>query len=182
MVQHSISAGVGLAMFSADKLLGGPQAGVIVGSSPPVAKLRKHPLARAVRIDKVRLAGLAATLTHYLKDEAESKVPVWRMIATPLGDIEKRAVKWQQALGDVASVVEGESMVGGGSLPGGTLPTRLVAIKSKGKVKELAEGLRRGSPIVIGRIENNLLLLDPRTVLTEEEEPLLNRLRDAIKL
>ena len=182
MVQHSIAAGVGLAMFSADKLLGGPQAGVIVGSSPLVAKLRKHPLARAVRIDKVRLAGLAATLTHYLKGEAESEIPIWRMIATPLGDIEKRAVKWQQALGDIASVIEGESMVGGGSLPGGTLPTRLVAIKPKGKVKELADRMRREPPIVIGRIESNLLLLDPRTVPPEEEESLLVKLQVALNL
>jgi L-seryl-tRNA(Ser) seleniumtransferase len=182
MVQHSIAAGVGLAMFSADKLLGGPQAGVIVGSSPLVAKLRKHPLARAVRIDKVRLAGLAATLTHYLKGEAETEVPIWHMIAMPLDEIEKRARRWQQALGDIASVVEGESMVGGGSLPGGTLPTRLVAIKSKGKVKELADRMRREPPIVIGRIEKDLFMLDPRTVLPEEEEPLFNRLRDALNL
>ena len=182
MVQHSITAGAGLAMFSADKLLGGPQAGIIVGESPLVAKLRKHPLARAVRIDKVRLAGLAATLTHYLKDEAETKIPIWRMIATPLDEVEQRARKWQQALGDIVSIVEGESMVGGGSLPGGTLPTRLVAIKPRTKVKELADRLRREPPIVIGRIENNLFLLDPRTVLPEEEETLLRRLRDALNL
>jgi L-seryl-tRNA(Ser) seleniumtransferase len=180
MVQHSIAAGAGLAMFSADKLLGGPQAGIIVGRTPLVAKLRKHPLARTVRIDKVRLAGLAATLTHYLKDEAETKVPIWRMIAMPLDEIEKRARTWQQALGDVASIVEGQSMVGGGSLPGGTLPTRLVAIKPKIKAKELADRLRRGPPIVIGRIEKNLFLLDPRTVLHEEGEALLIRLRDAL--
>jgi L-seryl-tRNA(Ser) seleniumtransferase len=180
MVQHSIAAGAGLAMFSADKLLGGPQAGVIVGRSHLVAKLRKHPLARAVRIDKVRLAGLAATLTHYLKDEAETQIPIWRMIAMPLDEIEKRARRWQQALGDVASIVEGQSMVGGGSLPGGTLPTRLVAIKPKIKVKELADRLRRESPIVIGRIEKDLFLLDPRTVLHEEGETLLIRLRDVL--
>jgi len=135
-----------------------------------------------VRIDKVRLAGLAATLTHYLKDEAETKIPIWRMIATPLDEVEQRARKWQQALGDIASIVEGESMVGGGSLPGGTLPTRLVAIKPRTKVKELADRLRREPPIVIGRIENNLFLLDPRTVLPEEEETLLRRLRDALNL
>lgn len=182
MVQHSIAAGAGLAMFSADKLLGGPQAGIIVGDGQLVARLRKHPLARAVRLDKVRLAGLAATLTHYLKGEAETEVPIWRMIAMPLDEIEKRARRWQQALGDVASIIEGESMVGGGSLPGGTLPTRLLAIKPEIKVKELADRLRQGHPIVIGRIEKDLLLLDPRTVFPEEEKPLLIRLRDSIKL
>jgi len=181
-MQESIKAGTGLAMASADKLLGGPQAGIIVGDDQLIARLRKHPLARAVRVDKMRLAGLAATLTHYLKGEAETEVPIWRMIAMPLDEIEKRARRWQQALGDAASIIEGESMVGGGSLPGGTLPTRLVAVKPKFKVKELADRLRQGHPIVIGRIEKDLLLLDPRTVFPEEEKELLNRLRDALTL
>ncbi len=181
-MQESIKAGTGLAMASADKLLGGPQAGIIVGDGQLVARLRKHPLARAVRVDKMRLAGLAATLTHYLKGEAETEVPIWRMIAMPLDEIEKRARRWQQALGDFASIIEGESMVGGGSLPGGTLPTRLVAVKPKFKVKELADRLRRGHPIVIGRIEKDLLLLDPRTVFPEEEKELLNRLLEALTL
>ena len=181
-MQESIKAGTGLAMASADKLLGGPQAGIIVGDGQLIARLRKHPLARAVRVDKMRLAGLAATLTHYLKGEAETEVPIWRMIAMPLDEIEKRARRWQQALGDFASIIEGESMVGGGSLPGGTLPTRLVAVKPKFKVKELADRLRRGHPIVIGRIEKDLLLLDPRTVFPEEEKELLNRLLEALTL
>ncbi|MCK4965195.1 MAG: L-seryl-tRNA(Sec) selenium transferase, partial [Dehalococcoidia bacterium] len=180
MVQQSIAAGVGLAMFSADKLLGGPQAGIIVGQGPLVAKLQRHPLARAVRIDKIRLAGLAVTLIHYLKGEAETKIPVWRMLSASLEEIEERAQKWRHFLGSAASIVEGESVVGGGSLPGGTLPTRLVAISGRGKVKELADKLRRESPLVIGRIENDLLLLDPRTVLPEEEEALMSRLRNIL--
>lgn len=180
MVQQSIATGVGLAMFSADKLLGGPQAGIIVGRGPLVAKLQRHPLARAVRIDKIRLAGLAVTLIHYLKGEAETKIPVWRMISMPLEEIEERAQKWRQFLGGAASIVEGESVVGGGSLPGGTLPTRLVAIRGRGKVKELADKLRMESPMVHGRTENNLLLLDPRTVLPEEEGALLSRLRNIL--
>jgi len=178
MLQQSIAAGAGLVMSSADKLLGGPQAGIIVGQRALVDKLRRHPLARAARIDKVRLAGLAATLHHYLKGEAESKIPVWRMISTPLEEIEERAERWSRLLGDAASVIEGESMVGGGSLPGGTLPTRLVAIKSRGKVNQLADQLRKGSPMVIGRIEKDLLLLDPRAILPGEEEALLSRLRN----
>ena len=173
-MQGSVDAGAGLVMASADKLLGGPQAGIIVGKEDLVAKVRKHPLARAARIDKVRLCGLAVTLLHYLKGEAEVKMPIWKMISTPLGEIERRAKKWQGVLGDRASVIVGESMVGGGSLPGSTLPTRLVAIR--GRAKELAEGLRQGSPIVIARIENERLLLDPRTVLPEEEKVLLNRI------
>jgi L-seryl-tRNA(Ser) seleniumtransferase len=102
------------------------------------------------------------------------------MLSMPLEEIEERAQKWCQFLGGAASIVEGESVVGGGSLPGGTLPTRLVAIRGRGKVKELADKLRRESPMVIGRTENNLLLLDPRTVLPEEEGALLSRLRNIL--
>ena len=180
MVQQSIAAGAGLAMFSADKLLGGPQAGIIVGQGSLIAKIQRHPLARAVRIDKVRLAGLAVTLLHYLKGEAETKIPVWRMISMSVGEIEERAQRWCDLLYGAASVVEGESVVGGGSLPGGTIPTRLVAIKGRGRVKDLADKLRCELPVVIGRTENNLLLLDPRTVLPEEEEALLSRLRNIL--
>jgi len=180
MVQQSIAAGAGLAMFSADKLLGGPQAGIIVGQGSLIAKMQRHPLARAVRIDKVRLAGLAVTLLHYLKGEAETKIPVWRMISASVGEIEERAQRWCDLLYGAGSVVEGESVVGGGSLPGGTIPTRLVVIKGRGRVKDLVDKLRSELPVVIGRTENNLLLLDPRTVLPEEEEALLSRLRDVL--
>ncbi len=180
LVQDSVKAGVDLVMFSADKLLGGPQAGIIVGRDDLVAKLRKHPLARAVRIDKVRLAGLAATLLHYIKGEAEGKLPVWQMISMPIGDIEKRARGWAKALGKAASVIDGQSMIGGGSIPGGTVPTRLVCVSFKGGIKELADKLRKGSPAVIGRVENNKLLLDPRTVLLEEDEFIMSRLSDIL--
>ena len=180
MVQQSIAAGAGLAMFSADKLLGGPQAGIIVGQGSLIAKIQRHPLARAVRIDKVRLAGLAVTLLHYHKGEAETRIPIWRMISASVGEIEERAQRWCDLLYGAASVVEGESIVGGGSLPGGTIPTRLVAIKGWGRVKDLADKLRCELPVVIGRTENNLLLLDPRTVLLEEEEALLSRLQNIL--
>ncbi|MEA1958971.1 MAG: L-seryl-tRNA(Sec) selenium transferase [Chloroflexota bacterium] len=179
-VQHSIASGVGLAMFSADKLLGGSQGGVIVGREAMVDKLRRHPLARAVRVDKIVLAGLAATLLHYVKGEAEDKVPVWRMISMPLSEIEARSRTWSEALGGSASVVEGESMIGGGSLPGDTLPTCLVRIKVRGKIQKLAGDIRKGSPVVIGRVESNSLFLDPRTVLPEEDEVLVARLRAAL--
>jgi len=184
MVQQSVAAGAGLTFFSGDKLVGGPQAGIIVGRKQLVDKLKKHPLARAARIDKIRLAGLVATLVHYLKDEATTKLPVWQMISATLEEIDQRAKRWAQALGGLAQVVEGESMVGGGSLPGGTLPTRLVAISGEGKRKSLsiaqalAQRLRNGQPPVIGRISDNVLLLDPRSVLPEEDEAVLQALRD----
>jgi len=184
MVQKSISLGVGLVCFSGDKLLGGPQSGIIVGRKSLVDKLKKHPLARALRIDKVRLAGLAATMVSYLKGEALEKVPVWRMISMPLNEIEKRAGLWAQELGDLARVIEGESMVGGGSLPGSTLPTRLVAIEGRGKQRNialsLAQKLRRHNPPVIARISDDVLLLDPRTVLPEEDGMILQALRSAV--
>ncbi len=185
-VQQSISLGVGLAFFSGDKLVGGPQAGIIVGKKHLVDKLKKHPLARAVRIDKTRLAGLTATLVPYLKGEAVNNIPVWRMISAPLDEMEKRAAHWAQALGDLARVIEGESMVGGGSLPGGTLPTRLVAVGKQTKKREqniaqvLAQRLRTQEPPIVGRLSGNVLLLDPRSVLPEEDQVVLQALRSAV--
>jgi L-seryl-tRNA(Ser) seleniumtransferase len=174
MVQQSIKTGAGLVFFSGDKLVGGPQAGIIVGKKELVSKLRKHPLVRAVRIDKVRLAGLIATLLHYLKGEAITRIPVWRMIAIPVTELEQRAEGWVRSLGGLAKVVDGESMIGGGSLPGGTLPTRLVALGGKGKrrstAQALAQKLRKAQPPIIGRISGDTLLLDLRSVLPEEDE------------
>ncbi len=184
MVQQSVALGVGLACFSGDKLVGGPQAGIIVGKGSIIAKLKRHPLARAVRIDKIRLAGLAATLVHYLKGEAVEKIPAWRMIATPLSEVERRARLWAQTLGDLAYVIEGETVVGGGSLPGSVLPTRVVAIGLKGSrgniVQSLARSLRRNVPPVIARVSEDVLLLDPRTVLPEEDEIVLQALTEAV--
>ena len=183
MVQQSIALGAALAFFSGDKLLGGPQSGIIVGQRALIEKLQKHPLARAVRIDKIRLVGLVATLVHYLKGEALTTIPVWRMISAPLSEIEGRASRWVQAIGGPGRVLEGESTIGGGSLPGAVVPTRLVALghgKGPGLAPALAERLRHCDPPVIGRIKGNLLLLDPRSVLPEEEEVLLQALRKAI--
>ena len=182
MVPQSVAGGAGLVFFSGDKLIGGPQAGIIVGRKQFIDKLKKHPLARAMRIDKIRLAGLITTLIYYLKGEAVSKIPIWRMIAAPIADIEQRARLWAQALGGLAQVIEGETMIGGGSLPGSTLPTRLVAIRGKGKeqntVQVMSRRLRCQQLPVIGRISGNVLLLDPRSVLPEEDEAMLKALQD----
>lgn len=183
-VQQSINLSVGLACFSGDKLVGGPQAGVIVGKKALVDRLKRHALARAVRIDKIRLAGLTATLLHYLKGEALEKIPIWRMISMPLDEVERRAKRWARVLGDLAKVVDGESMVGGGSLPGNTLPTRLVAIggqaKGAGKAHLLARRLRSQEPPVVGRISGDVLFLDPRSVLPEDDEIVHRALKEAI--
>jgi len=184
MVQQSIAIGAGLVFSSADKLMGGPQAGIIVGKKQFIDRLKKHPLARVVRIDKIRLVGLVATLIPYLKGEAVNKIPVWRMISAPLEEIDQRARLWAQSLQGLARVAEGETMVGGGSLPGGTLPTRLVAIGGEGKKHQnmaqvLSQRLRSQETPVIGRISGNVLLLDPRSVLPEEDEVVLKSLQGA---
>ena len=154
-----------------------------MGKKLRMDKLKRHALARAMRIDKIRLAGLAATLIHYLKGEAVGNIPIWRMIATPLDEVERRARLWAQALGDLAQVVEGETMVGGGSLPGSTLPTRLVAIGAKQGVRNtglsIARKLRHNVPPVIGRISDDVLLLDPRTVPVEEDNIVLEAIKTA---
>jgi L-seryl-tRNA(Ser) seleniumtransferase len=182
---ESISAGANLVFSSGDKLMGGPQAGIIIGEAELIGRLKKHPLQRAMRIDKTRLAGLIATLLHYLRGEALTEIPVWRMIATPLEEIEQRAGSWAGAIGGLARVVEGETMVGGGSLPGGTLPTRLVALGGAGKkgkpniAQALSQLLRSQEVPIIGRISGQVLLLDPRSVLPEDDELVLKALNSS---
>jgi L-seryl-tRNA(Ser) seleniumtransferase len=170
-VQESLSAGVDVVCFSGDKLLGGPQAGILLGKADLIARIRKHPQARAVRADKVALAGLTATLLHYLKDEAEREIPIWRMISMEREQVKARAEAWRDALGK-GEVVESESTVGGGSLPGESMKTWALALNVKSPDKFMAK-LRSSNPPVIARTENDCVLLDPRTVLPEQEIDLL---------
>lgn len=175
MPQESLAAGADLVSFSGDKLLGGPQAGIIVGSPSAIDVLKKHPLTRALRVDKVTLAGVQATLLHYLKNEATKKIPVWSMITASRDELDARAQKWAERLRVAkldAAVIDSESTVGGGSLPGETLPTRAVAIAVQSP-DEFAKRLRGNAPPIIARIEENRVVLDPRTVLASEEEALL---------
>jgi L-seryl-tRNA(Ser) seleniumtransferase len=178
-VQESLAGGADLVCFSGDKLLGGPQAGIIIGRAHLVAKLKKHPLARAIRADKLCLAALSATLMHYLKDEAETQIPIWRMIAMPAETIQARAAAWAQTLND-GEVVPGESTVGGGSLPGETLPTFLLALDVRNP-ERFMQHLRQASIPVIARLENDRILFDPRTVLPEQEMELLTTIRTALE-
>jgi L-seryl-tRNA(Ser) seleniumtransferase len=178
MVQESLAAGADLVCFSGDKLLGGPQAGIITGRADLVARLRKHPLARAVRADKLCLAALSATLLHYLKDEAEREIPIWRMIAAPLDDLERRARLWAEALGQ-GQVLRGESTVGGGSLPDETLPAWLLALDVSSPNHTLKR-LRQATTPVIARTLDERVVLDPRTVLPEQETRLLEILREVV--
>jgi L-seryl-tRNA(Ser) seleniumtransferase len=174
-VGESLAAGVDVTCFSGDKLLGGPQAGIIIGRKELVKRIQRHPLARAVRPDKLCLAGLSATLLHYLKDEAIHEIPTWRMIATSPDDLKRIARRWARRLtrsGIPARSMRSESTIGGGSLPGATLPTWLVVIPHASP-NALAAQLRAAETPIIGRIENDQFLLDPRTVLPEQEELLL---------
>jgi L-seryl-tRNA(Ser) seleniumtransferase len=176
-VQESLAAGAAVVAFSGDKLLGGPQAGILAGRAALIDALKRHPLARAVRADKLTLAALQATLLHYLKDEAVREVPVWRMLAAPLEGLAGRAARWAEALG--GAVVPGESTVGGGSLPGATLPTRLVQLAADDP-GALAARLRAGDPPVIARIFDDALVLDPRTVDPGDDATLLACVRAAL--
>lgn len=181
-VIDGLTAGCDVVAFSGDKLLGGPQAGILCGRADLLSAIKRHPLARAVRADKLALAALAATLTHYLKEEAETAVPVWQMIArstNELGDVADTWAAHLQEQGIAAVVVDGFSTVGGGSLPGTTLPTRLVAIDAANP-DALAAALRAQSPPVIGRIQDGRYLLDPRTVLPDQSGTLIRLLIQTI--
>ncbi len=183
-VQESISQGADLALFSGDKLLGGPQAGIIVGKKIYLDKLKKHPLMRAMRLDKTRLAALEATLIHYLKGEALAKIPVWQMISMPITEIEHRAQSWAGCLDKNVQVISGESVIGGGSMPGAGLPTRLLAVNCARKstlAQKLAGWLRAQDTPVVARISDNVLLLDPRTVSPVEDPIIIKTLQKALK-
>jgi L-seryl-tRNA(Ser) seleniumtransferase len=179
LVQESLAGGADLTLFSGDKLLGGPQAGIIVGRKELIARLRRHPLARAVRIDKGSIAGLAATLRHYLRGEALEKVPVWRMIATSLQTIEERALRIVNQLDGCATTLPGRSLVGGGSLPGETLPTVLVALRAA-SAGALATRLRQGGPPIIARVESDRVLIDPRTTNPSDDPELVQAIRKVL--
>lgn len=182
MVQESVAAGADLVFFSGDKLLGGPQAGIIAGKKVHVDRLKRHPLARAVRIDKLSLAGLTATLQHFLRGDATAQVPVWRMIATPIEELERRAGAWAGQLG--GRVIDGRSMIGGGSLPEESLPSRVVALDETtlpASAEAVAAALRHGDPAVVVRIEHGQLLIDPRTVLPDDEAALLQCVKSVLQ-
>jgi L-seryl-tRNA(Ser) seleniumtransferase len=182
-VQEAIAQGADLVCFSGDKLLGAPQAGMVVGRADLIALLKTHPLARALRVDKTTIAGLQANLLHYLRGEATEKVPVWRMISLSVDKLQARADSWVERLrswGVEAEVIPGLSTVGGGSLPGETLPTRLVALRVTSPDR-FAQRLRIGKPPVVGRIEGGQFILDPRTVLPEEGQELLSAVEQALQ-
>ena len=178
-VQESVDAGTHVTMFSGDKLLGGPQAGLIVGSADHVRRISSHPMARAVRMDKIDLAALGATLVSYIRGNAVIELPVWQAISMPLSKIERRARKWQSDIG-AGEVIDVRSAIGGGSLPGQTLPSRALAITPPRGPDEFTAALRRASPPVIARIEDEQVVLDPRTVAGDEDQQVIAALKSCL--
>jgi L-seryl-tRNA(Ser) seleniumtransferase len=165
-VRRSVAAGAALVCFSGDKLLGGPQAGVLAGTADAVARARRHPLARALRLDKLSLAALEATLRAHR--DAPHEVPVLAMLRADEATLRARAERLAEGIG---TVVEAAGRVGGGALPLHELPGPVVAVRTE-RPDELALRLRAGDPPVVARIEDDRLLLDPRT-LTDEEADLV---------
>jgi L-seryl-tRNA(Ser) seleniumtransferase len=173
-VNESIAAGVDVCCFSGDKLLGGPQAGIIVGRATLIARIRMHPLMRALRVDKMTYAALEATLTEYVAGRASATIPIQRMLTMTADEVRARAHVVVSALAEIAGwradVIEGASTIGGGSAPGVELPTWLVAIeKDQTPPDALEERLRRLTPPIIARIERDRVVLDLRTLDPEQD-------------
>ncbi|MHB8708522.1 MAG: L-seryl-tRNA(Sec) selenium transferase [Desulfuromonadales bacterium] len=178
--REALATGLDVVTFSGDKLLGGPQAGLIAGKREVIARLKKHPLARALRLDKMTLAALEATLRLYLDPQrALREVPTLRLLAIPAGEVQQRCCallpQLQAAAGNRAGldIIASTSTVGGGAMPLAELPGFAIAVAPrKISLQQLTERLRHSAPPVIGRVQDDRLLLDPRTLLPGEE-PLL---------
>ncbi|MGH2711309.1 MAG: L-seryl-tRNA(Sec) selenium transferase, partial [Actinomycetota bacterium] len=174
---ESLGQGADLVCFSGDKLLGGPQAGVILGRAELVEKLRRYPLARAVRVDKMTIAALEVVLSLHARGE-ESRLPIWRALEERPAALRVRA----SAVADIlpgASVVKSEAIVGGGSLPGYGVPSHAVRLKS-GRPEDVAARLRAGNPPVFCRVDEDELLFDLRTVVPEDDDRLARAIRYAL--
>ena len=179
-VMESLRAGVDVVTYSGDKMLGGPQAGMLSGREDLTSKVRSNPLFRALRVDKLTYAALEATLMEYIRQNYDA-VPFARMLRLPAEEIRQRAAALRVNLKSAAhlhvEIISGESLIGGGSAPTSTLPTFLLAITAKAlSADELAARLRASNPAVVGRVEEGRLLLDLRTVFKEEEPEIVNAL------
>jgi L-seryl-tRNA(Ser) seleniumtransferase len=177
-VQETLAAGVDVCCFSGDKLLGGPQAGILAGRKPLIDRMRRHPLMRALRVDKMTYAALEATLVEYAAGREATTVPVQRMLAQTGDAVRARAETFAAALridrGWQCEVLDGASAIGGGSAPGHTLPTALVAVARSGlTTTALESALRRSTPPIIARVEDDRVLLDFRTILSDQDAVLL---------
>jgi L-seryl-tRNA(Ser) seleniumtransferase len=180
-VQESVSSGSHITLFSGDKLIGGPQSGIIIGEQGLIEKTIKHPLARSFRLDKLNLAALHITLEHYVKDEVEKKIPVWKMIKMSKRIILTKAKKLQKLIKYKTTIEKGLSQIGGGSLPGQELETYVLAIDEKNMPLDqeiFKKILRESTPAIIGRSENSKLLLDLRTILPNQIKSLASTINN----
>ena len=178
--QESVRAGVALGFFSGDKLLGGPQAGVIVGKRDYVNVVASHPLARAVRIDKMSMAALSATMLHYIRDEPTETVPIWRMVSAQLDELRARASNWKKSAGPWAELTESRAAIGGGSLPGETIESIALRIDCAAlgqSAEAVLASLRESDEPIIGRIEDDNVILDARTVLPSQDKAIASALQ-----
>ena len=173
--QDSINSGADICMFSGDKLLGGPQAGIIVGKKSYISKISKHPLSRAIRIDKINLAALYATLIHYIKDEVEENIPIWQMISTTQTSLLERAQTICDQINLEVSITKTSATIGGGSLPGETLDSYALKIESN-TINDLSYKLRTTKNPIMSRIEDSCLLIDLMTIPPEFDEILIKEL------
>jgi L-seryl-tRNA(Ser) seleniumtransferase len=182
-IERSVTAGASLVCCSGDKLLGGPQAGVLAGRSEAVAAAREHPLARAVRIDKLSLAALEATLLLYRDpSRARTEIPVLAMLDCPQQELAARAQRLRDLIGEGdAEIVRAIAKVGGGALPLLELEGPAVALRSSAAPADIARALRQANPPVIGRIHEGHVLLDPRTLCDEDLEATAAASRTALE-
>lgn len=185
LARHSLETGADLVMFSGDKLLGGPQAGILAGRADLIQKIESDPLMRAFRVDKMTLAALEATLRIYSNpDKAFEQIPLLRMLEIPLALLQERAYALARYLGNVpglsAHVINTEAMAGGGSLPGKSVSSAGLAIRSeKHSAQTLSQRLRQLQPAILGRIENDQLILDLRTVPADQDQTVLEMVQKA---
>lgn len=168
-VRESLGGGADLTLFSGDKLLGGPQCGLIAGRGELVAALRSHPLARALRVDKLTIAALNATLMAYVAGTERAEIPVWRMLALEREQLEPRARAWAEAAGERGRVVESRTMIGGGAAPGAGRESWCAALGAERGAERLAGALREADPPIVARVEAGETLLDPRTVAEADD-------------
>jgi L-seryl-tRNA(Ser) seleniumtransferase len=181
-VEETLRDGADVVCFSGDKLLGGPQAGIIAGKRKLIQPLLNHPLMRAIRLDKLSAVALEATVKSYLDKTAVDDIPVWRMMAAAQADLQARAravVRKLKATGISAQATKGASMVGGGTLPEQSLPTALVSIKPEGSLEAFSHRLRLSRPPLMARLENDLILIDMRTVFPEQDALLVSIIASA---
>jgi L-seryl-tRNA(Ser) seleniumtransferase len=170
-IREALGDGISLVAFSGDKLLGGPQAGIVAGRAELVARLRNNPLLRALRVDKTAIAALAATLQLHRSPETRARIPLYRMLGATMEDLWERARRYCDAIAGLRTV-EHRAVVGGGALPGSTLASLAIAVSTDDPGR-VAAALRRGKPPVVARLDDGRVLLDLRTIAPEEDGEVL---------